>query len=114
MRRASAREAIRENKTGQTDMFGVEGAASFAEMSADSQFASIKIQAKDWLRKQLPSCPKPFSEIWPPILDRFMVRKTDAKDICVELGKAGVIKETWRQNGSRRRKPDDADQIERA
>ncbi|MDX0503610.1 three-Cys-motif partner protein TcmP [Sinorhizobium medicae] len=114
MRRASAREAIRENKTGQTDMFGAEGAASFAEMSADTQLASIKVQAKDWLREQLPSCPKPFSEIWPPILDRFMVRKTDAKDICVELGKAGEIKETWRQNGSRRRKPDDADQIERA
>lgn len=48
------------------------------------------------------------------MLDRFMVRKTDAKDICVELAKAGGIKETWRLNGSRRRKPDDADQIDRA
>ncbi len=114
MRRAFAREAIREHKTGQSDMFGLEGAASFAEMSADAQFASIKLQAKYWLREQLPKCPKPFSEIWPPMLDRFMVRKTDAKDICVDLGKAGEIKETWRQNGSRRRKPDDADQIERA
>ncbi|WP_312356785.1 three-Cys-motif partner protein TcmP [Agrobacterium sp.] len=113
MRRASAREAMRENKTGQTDMFGAEGAASFAEMSADAQFASIKLQAKDWLREQLPRCPMPFSDIWPPMLDRFMVRKTDAKDICVELGKAGEIKETWRTNGSRRRKPDDADQIDR-
>ena len=114
MRLASAREAIRENKTGQTDMFGAEGAASFAEMSSDAQFASIKLKAKDWLRERLPNCPKPFSEIWPPMLDLFMVRKTDAKDICVELGKAGEIKETWRMNGSRRRKPDDADQIERA
>jgi len=114
MRRASAREAIRENKTGQTDMFGAEGAASFAELSADAQFASIKCQAKDWLRDQLPSCPRPFSEVWPQMLDRFMVRKTDAKDICVELAKAGAIKNTWRMNGSRRHKPGDADQIERA
>ena len=114
MRRASAREAIRENKTGQSDMFGVEGAASFAEMSADAQFASIKCQAKDWLRDQLSSCPKPFSEVWPQMLDRFMVRKTDAKDICVDLSKAGEIKNTWRMNGSRRHKPGDADQIERA
>ncbi len=113
MRRASAREAIRENKTGQRDMFGVEGAASFAEMSADAQFASIKCQAKDWLRDQRPSRPKPFSEVWPQMLDRFMVRKTDAKDICVDLAKAGEIKATWRQNGSRRRKPDDGDLIDR-
>lgn len=114
MRRAFARETIRENKTGQTDMFGAESAASFAQMSADAQFASIKVQAKDWLREQLPNCPKPFSEVWPQMLDRFMVRKTDAKDICVELAKAGEIKETWRLNRSRRRKPDDADQIDRA
>jgi three-Cys-motif partner protein len=109
----AALKAIRENKTGQSDMFGAEGAASFAEMSTEAQFASIKLQAKDWLREQLPSCPRPFSEVWPQMLYRFMVRKTDAKDICVELGKAGEIKETWRMNGSRRRKPDDADQIER-
>lgn len=114
MRRASAREAIRENKTGQSDMFGAESVASLAEMSADAQFASIKVQAKEWLREQLPNCPKSFSEIWPQMLDRFMVRKTDAKDICVELAKAGEIKNTWRMNGSRRHKPGDADQIERA
>lgn len=114
MRRAFAREAIRENKTGQSDMFGAEGAASFAEMSTEAQFARIKCQAKDWLRDQLPSCPKSFSEVWPKMLDRFMVRKTDAKDICVELAKAGEIKDTWRTNGSRRRKPDDADQIDTA
>ncbi|AIC28135.1 hypothetical protein IE4771_CH03041 [Rhizobium etli bv. mimosae str. IE4771] len=114
MRRAFAREVIRENKTGQTDLFGAGGAASLSEMSMEAQFASIKVQAKDWLREQLPSCPKPFSEIWPPMLDNFMVRKTDAKDICVELAKAGEIKETWRMNGSKRRKPDDGDKIERA
>ncbi|UWU12799.1 three-Cys-motif partner protein TcmP [Rhizobium sullae] len=114
MRRAAAREVIRESKTGQTDLFGAEGAASLAEDSMETQIASIKVQAKDWLRQQLPSCPKPFSDIWPPMLDNFMLRKTDARDICVELGKAGEIKETWRMNGSRRRKPDDTDKIERS
>ncbi|ANL47566.1 methyltransferase domain-containing protein [Rhizobium phaseoli] len=113
MRRAAAREVIRESKTGQTDLFGAEGAASLAEVSMEGQLASIKVQAKDWLRKQLPSCPKPFSAIWPPMLDNFMLRRTDARDICVELGKAGEIKETWRMNGSKRRKPEDSDMIER-
>ncbi|MGO7400352.1 three-Cys-motif partner protein TcmP [Rhizobium ruizarguesonis] len=113
MRRAAAREMIREKKTGQTDLFGAEGAASVAEGSMEAQIASIKHQAKDWLRQQLPTFPQPFSDIWPMMLDNFMLRKTDARDICAELGKSGEIKETWRMNGSRRQKPDDNDQIER-
>lgn len=114
MRRAAAREEIRENKTGQAGLFGAEEMASMAEVSMEAQIANIRNQAKDWLRAdQLPVCPKPFSEIWPPMLDKFMLRKTDAKQVCVELGKAGEIKETWRLNGSKRRTPDDADRIER-
>ncbi|MDW9439227.1 MULTISPECIES: three-Cys-motif partner protein TcmP [Sinorhizobium] len=114
MRRAAAREVLRENKTGQTDLFGAAGAASVAEVSMEGQIAAIRLQAKEWLRHQLPSCPKPFSDIWPMMLDNFALRKTDAKDICAELGKAGEIKETWKLHSSRRRTPDDADQIERA
>ncbi|MGR8963713.1 three-Cys-motif partner protein TcmP [Rhizobium leguminosarum] len=113
MRRATAREMMRAKKTGQIDLFGAEGAASVAEGSMEAQIASIKHQAKDWLRQQLPTCPQPFSNIWPMMLDKFMLRKTDARDICAELGKSGEIKETWRMNGSRRQKPDDNDQIER-
>ncbi|MDX1039155.1 three-Cys-motif partner protein TcmP [Sinorhizobium medicae] len=109
MRRAAAREVLRESKTGQIALFGAD---ELAEISMEAQIASIKIQAKDWLREQLPSCPKPFSDIWPPMIDKFMLRKTDARDICAELGKAGEINESWRLNGSRRRKPDDADRIE--
>lgn len=112
MRRAAAREEIRESKTGQAGLFGAEEMASMAEISMEAQIANIRKKAKDWLRAQLPVCPKPFSEIWPPMLDKFMLRKTDAKQVCVELGKAGEIKETWRLNGSKRRTPEDADRIE--
>lgn len=112
MRRAAAREEIRENKTGQAGLFGSEEMASMAEISMEAEIANIRNQAKDWLRHQLPTCPRPFSEIWPPMLDKFMLRKTDAKQVCAELGKAGEIKETWRLNGSKRRTPDDADRIE--
>ncbi|WP_139811940.1 three-Cys-motif partner protein TcmP [Ensifer aridi] len=113
MRRAAAREEIRENKTGQGGLFGAEEMASMAEISMEAQISNIRNRAKDWLRHQLPTCPRPFSEIWPPMLDKFMLRKTDAKQVCADLGKAGEIKETWRLNGSKRRTPDDADQIER-
>ncbi|ANL74251.1 methyltransferase domain-containing protein (plasmid) [Rhizobium phaseoli] len=113
MRRAAAREEIRENKTGQARLFGAEEVASLAEVSMEAQIANIRDQAKDWLRHQLPSCPKAFSEIWPPMLEKFMLRRTDAKQVCHELGKAGEIKETWRLNGSKRRTPNDADRIER-
>ncbi len=114
MRRAAAREVSRESKTGQIGLFDTDTVASMAEMSMEVQMAGIRGEAKNWLRSELPGCPKPFAEIWPPMLDKFMLRRTDAKQICVELGKAGEIKETWKLNGSRRRTPDDADQIERA
>lgn len=112
MRRAVARQVIQETKTKQFGLFPPEEMASMAELSMDSQIANIRSQAKDWLRHQLPQCPKPFSAIWPPMLDRYMLRKTDAKQICAELGKAGEIKETWRLNGSRRRTPEETDKIE--
>ncbi|MBY3575386.1 three-Cys-motif partner protein TcmP [Rhizobium laguerreae] len=112
MRRAAAREEIRESKTGQAGLFGAAEMASMVEFSMEAQITGIRNKAKDWLRGQLPTCPKPFSEIWPPMLDKFMLRKTDAKQVCVELGKAAEIKETWRLNGSKRRTPDDTDRIE--
>ncbi|HEV7308775.1 three-Cys-motif partner protein TcmP [Ensifer sp.] len=114
MRRAVARQAIQETKTGQLGLFGTDDMASMAELTMDAQIAVIRSQAKTWVRQMLPSCPMPFSEVWPQMLDRFMLRKKDAKQICAELGKAGEIKETWRLNGSKRRTPDDGDTIERA
>lgn len=109
MRRAAARQAIEEIKTGQLGLFGALETASMAGLSMDGQIANRASS----LRNQLPSCPKPFSEIWPPMLDQFMLRKTDARQICTELAKAGEIKDSWRLNGSRRRTPDETDIIER-
>ncbi|MBZ5759135.1 MULTISPECIES: three-Cys-motif partner protein TcmP [Rhizobium] len=114
MRRAAAREINRENRTGQPDLFGPDISASLAGLSIDAQISDIKEDAKGWLRDQLPSCPKPFSEIWPMMLDQYMLRKTDAKQICAELGRSGIIKETWRLKNPRRKVPDEEDSIERA
>lgn len=113
MRRAVARQIMRESKTGQSDLFGTNETESMAQATVEAQIAAIRNQAKEWLLQELTMCPKPFSEIWPLMLDRFMLRKTDAKQICAELGKAGVIKETWREGGSKRRTPDENHIIER-
>lgn len=44
-----------------------------------------------------------FSELWPLLLEQFMIRETNVKDICVELAAEGVIKPTWKL--SKRPKP---------
>lgn len=114
MRRAVARQAKQEAKTGQTYLFGAGEVASLAEMSMDAQFRNTCLEAKQWLRDRLAVGPSPFSTVWPEVLLEFMIRKKDVKQICAELGKAGEIRETWRLNGSKRRTPDEDDLIEMA
>lgn len=43
------------------------------------------------------------------ILESFMLRETNVKDICVELAEAGKISASWKAGG--RRKPGDDDII---
>ena len=43
------------------------------------------------------------------ILQAYMLRVTNVKDICVDLAKHGLIEESW---SSRTRKPRDQDTIE--
>lgn len=114
MRRAEALHSLKEIRSGQFSFFGPERDVDIAGQTIEAQLVATKLIAMDWLRGQLPTCPKPFSEIWPPMLDQFMMRKIDAKQVCVNLGKAGEIKETWRANGSKRRTPSDTDLIQPA
>jgi hypothetical protein len=52
--------------------------------------------------------PISFSGLWEMILQAYMLRVTNVKDICVELAKSGVIEQAW---GGRTRKPRDQDTI---
>ena len=52
--------------------------------------------------------PQNFSQITDLLLQEFMLRETNVKDICVELYKEGTISNTW---GSGNRKPTDASRI---
>ena len=53
--------------------------------------------------------PISFSRVWALLLEPYMLRVTNVKDICVALAKAGKIKNSW---GGGNRKPRDKDLIE--
>jgi hypothetical protein len=45
----------------------------------------------------------PFERLVGVLLEEFMIRETDLKDICVEMEKTGCLERTW---GPGNRKPD--------
>ncbi|PRD43133.1 hypothetical protein C5748_13075 [Phyllobacterium phragmitis] len=111
MRRLEAKQALLEAKTGQGSIFSV--ADLHAVPPIDTQVAEYRKQAKVWLQDELKEngCAFPFSQVWPPMLETFMLRRTDARKVCAELGKDGIIAETWKAGGSRRKTPDETDMI---
>jgi three-Cys-motif partner protein len=111
MRRLEAKQALLEEKTGQGSMFSLSDLGTVPPI--ETQVAGYREKAKGWLKEQLEEngCTFPFSDVWPPMLATFMLRATDARKVCAELGKAGVIEETWKAGGSRRKVPNDTDMI---
>lgn len=79
----------------------------------DAECASEKAAAATWLEQWLRErgAGSEFDEIWPLMLEMFMLRKTDAKDVCVELAGRDIVEASWKLRGSRIRKPDGRDII---
>jgi three-Cys-motif partner protein len=106
--RANAIEAQREQRLSIADMF--------ASHQADVQAATIDEIVAD--QKALASArlievvsqhgPLRFSRVLLGLLQAYMLRETNVKDICVDLARAGKIDNTW---GSGNRKPHDGDMI---
>ena len=75
----------------------------------DEIVAEQKNQAKARLVNALAQrSPVKFSNVVTGLLQAFMLRETNVKDICVELAKDHVIENTW---GGGNRKPRDDDMI---
>jgi three-Cys-motif partner protein len=112
MRRHEAKQAIREAATGQTDIFAIAGLAPPAPIEA--QVKAFRIAAKDWLLEELRREARafPFKAVWQAMIETFMLRKTDAKQVCAELAKEGLIENTWRVGASRKTTPGEDDLIE--
>lgn len=111
MRRHEAKQAIKEAVTGQADIFAMAGIAPPPLIEA--QVKAFRVAARDWLLDQLRTEGRafPFKAVWQAMIETFMLRKTDAKQVCAELAKEGLIENTWRVAGSRKSTPGDEDMI---
>jgi len=102
--RADAKERKRENKTGLPDLFpGMD--ADVQESTIDDIIGKQKMLASTDLMAALQLYgPLDFSSVVARLLQAYMLRETNVKDICIELARAGKIENTW---GGGNRKPHD-------
>jgi three-Cys-motif partner protein len=106
--RADAKERKREKRSGAPDLFsGLE--ADIQETTIDEIVEEQKaLASREALRILSEFGPMSFSELWEVLLQAYMLRVTNVKDICVDLAKIGKIEHTWSGNN---RKPRDQDTI---
>lgn len=101
--RAAAKERRREEKTGTPDMFGVDDEVQ--EASIEGIINEQKTDASKWLLEFLSVYgDQKFSIIVDHLLEAFILRETNIKDICVRLAGEGKLKNNW---GGGNRKPRD-------
>jgi three-Cys-motif partner protein len=105
--RAKAKEKNREQKTGMGDLF-TDHEAELREATISEIVEEQKSLAKTDLMVRLGQRSMPFSTVVVLLLQAYMLRETNVKDICRELAKSGTIENTW---GGGNRKPQDEDMI---
>jgi three-Cys-motif partner protein len=106
--RADAKERKREGRSGSPDLFsGFE--ADVQETTIDEIVEEQKeLASQETLRVLHEFGATSFLSIWETLLQAYMLRVTNVKDICVDLAKIGAIENTW---GGGNRKPRDQDTI---
>lgn len=106
--RAHAMERKREQRSSAPNMFA-DHDVEIREASIDEIVFEQKALAVNRLLEILSQDgPIKFSKIVSGLLQPYMLRETNVKDICVELAKVGKIKNTW---GGKSRKPRESDLI---
>jgi three-Cys-motif partner protein len=106
--RANARERRREERTRMPDMFaGHQGTVQKATIDELVQ-EQMEIARTDLMAALEKGGPRPFSRVLVSLLEAYMLRETNVKDICVNFAKAGKIENTW---GTGNRKPRDTSLI---
>jgi len=100
---STVRTEAKLHKSGQTSLFPETG--SFGQLQA-----TAKLNTKKYIESRVQSVSKiSFEALAAETMEKFMVRETQIKDICVELSQRGKIEATWKQGSNRRRKPDQND-----
>lgn len=107
--RSIAKERKREDRTGSGDLFS-DFEADFQEASIESVVAKQKLLATAHLTHLLSTKSMIFSEVTDVLLQAFMIRETNVKDICVEMSRSKKIANTW-GNGGRKPQNDSVIQL---
>jgi three-Cys-motif partner protein len=106
--RANAREKKREAQSNMADLFAGHQ-ADVQEATIDDIVGDQKTLASAELMETLASNgPLHFSGVVARLLQTYMLRETNIKDICVDLARVGKIENTW---GGGNRKPHDGSTI---
>jgi hypothetical protein len=93
--RATARERKREERSNIADLFAGHQ-AELQEATIDEIVDEQKALASADLMASLPLYgPFLFSLVVAGLLQAYMLRETNVKDICVDLAEAGRIEDTW-------------------
>lgn len=109
--RLAAKLAKKEAKSGQSDLFGPGEAQigkSFDALVAD-QMEAAKPAAIAILQKR--GGVEKFDTLAAFLMTDFMLRLTNVKTVIKELADVGLIEATWKQENSRRQKPNEDDLI---
>lgn len=102
--RANAQERKRESQTGTTDLFAGHQANVREETIDEIVSEQMRFGSENLITILEADGARSFSSLLVPLLQAFMLRETNVKDICVELAKSGKIENTW---GGGNRKPRD-------
>jgi three-Cys-motif partner protein len=102
--RANAKERMREERTDTMDMFAGHQAKVQEATIDEIVEEQMALASADLVRNVAKNGARPFSSVLVALLQAYMLRETNVKDICVKLAKGGKIENTW---GSGNRKPRD-------
>ena len=102
--RANAKERLREERTNMSDLFAGHQ-SSIKEATIDEIVGEqMKLASTTLMVTLSTTLTLPFSSVLVALLEPYMLRETNVKDICVALANAGKIENTW---GSGSQKPQD-------
>lgn len=102
--RANAVERIRQERTSTLDMFAGHQAAIQEATIDELVREQMDLASEELLTSLTKNGARAFSSVLVSLLQAYMLRETNIKDICVNLAKAAKIENTW---GSGNRKPRD-------
>ena len=107
--RSAAMTRKRESKSGTSDLFADHDADMREASVVDDIVKEQMTLAKERLLQTLTQGgPRQFAKVVDALLQAFMLRETNVKDICVELAREGKIQNTW---GTGNWKPTDQTKI---